>query len=130
LILRDANDNVFHVHFTHVKLDERYYNRRMERRMSPNRWWMETRCILHAGECAPHHKDSACNTAGGHTGVSRCSRLDNFNRRKGLKVSFERALNAMYPHSEDAHIDVENAVMRTQLWAAFWSRVRPPKGGS
>lgn len=121
MILTDSNGQPYRAHFRHVRLHDRKINARMSGRFDSgsDRWWMRTECTLHAG--AWHIKSRPeGDTTPVFEGVAKCSRLDNFDRHKGLKLAFERALHAMFP---------EDTSMRAQLWASFWTRVRKPRHG-
>lgn len=94
------NKMEFMVHFTHVAEESELSNRM-------------TICTVHEGKCASNKRP--CGTALASNGVAHCSRKDNFNRPKGRKVAFERAIAG---YSTEA---------RTQLWAAYIKRSRLPK---
>src|SRR5579859_3572434 len=113
MILTDASGTTYRAHFRH-EMSSRERARGMQaiyRHSSEPRWWVETTCTLHAGTCATNERP--CGTASAKIGISRCSRSDNFDRRLGLKLSFERALWQMFPSNN-------GQPMRQQLWASFW----------
>ena len=120
MILQDAQGNTYRAHFRHTLDPEgpKIYHRGMSSRWRENaRWWATTECTLHAGPCATNQRP--CGTESSY-GISKCSRSDNFDRRLGLKRSFEMALHRLFPN---------DAQHRGELWASFWTRVRRPKHG-
>jgi hypothetical protein len=127
MVLTDANGQVFRAHFRHVRLHDRKIIAKMSGRFdsSGDRWWMQTECTLHRGPCPTNKRP--CDAKEASTGVAKCSRLDNFDRRKGLKLAFERALNSMYPSGSIGTTTEINSAIRGELWASFWSMVRKPK---
>jgi hypothetical protein len=123
VILTDANGTVYRAHFRHTR-EPQVVPTRMSglryHRGEFHRWYVVTECTLHVGQCKD--KDRPCKTPDSSHGEAKCSRLDQFDRRKGLKIAFERALIHMYPWEE-------NRAIRSQLWASFWTRVRRPRHG-
>src|SRR5882757_10775513 len=84
---------LYRVHFKHQRVAERYDDKHLSSyHVNPHRWYAITTCTLHAQECPTSSRP--CLAQNGVTKVSKCSTLDQFDRHKGLKLSFQRAVEA------------------------------------
>ncbi len=79
-------------HFTHVRTADRL-------------WEVTTLCTIHVAPCATSKRP--CETLTAVTGIARCSRKDNFEKAKGRKLAFTRAIS---------HLPRDT---RRQLWVAY-----------
>lgn len=70
-----------------------------------------TSCAIHLGDCVG--KGRPCGTPGTEVGHAECSVQDTFNRAKGRRVAFSRAIRAFPKH------------VRQQLWRQ-WLKSYPP----
>jgi hypothetical protein len=88
-----CSETTFAAHFTHIKLGARESSMTLGRKpVFINRWSHKTVCTIHAGPCAA--KVRPCDTVGSVSGQARCSRLDNFDKAKGRKLAFSRAISS------------------------------------
>jgi hypothetical protein len=114
MILRDASGKEYTAHFRHRMDAEGYVNDRL-------RWKGVTECYLHAGNCGMDGK--TCPVDDGIFAAARCSVLDRFDRRTGLKLAFGRAVGKMI-HGQDSRGEEAARKIRGELWAAFFARVK------
>ena len=99
MILTTSTDT-YAVHFRHVDLS-----------IAATRVTHITECAIHAGKCFSGNRP--CMTLGETYGCAQCCHLDNFNRAKGRKIAFGRALS---PLPKD---------VRTSLWRAYLTKFPP-----
>ena len=132
MVLTDGNGQVYRAHFRHVRLD-------ISPGFADDATRALTECTLHKDECPDSRRP--CGATVLYHGTAYCSVADNFERRVGHRLAFQRALLKLAPSFESddkalvsAMVVLErdydaNRDLRAQLWAEYLRQipVKKPK---
>lgn len=105
MILKDSKGNTYAVHFLHSSKPASElgpYGSITDKGL-PIRF---TACTVHAGKCAK--ADRPCDTPGAVIAYAWCAPVDQFNRHKGRKLAFARAIEGF------------SKELRRELWQDFF----------